>query len=155
MNKQRNLIRCIIIGFTVLSAVCMLGGVWTTMAWASALNPSGEPGVAPSSPPTSSQLEKQDLSYIGRSVKKLAKEGYSIDGPSEVVEVGQASITVFLGRKKNTVIDLSGKKILVKDYQDQTISFSEIPPKAKIYVCRKKDTAIVFVLEKKEKSNVQ
>lgn len=148
-----NLVGSIVSRFAVLSAALIIGAMCTSGAWAAAFNPSGEPGVAPSSQPSADELQGQDTSFIGRSVKKLLKEGYSVDGPTQVVEVGKASITLFAVQKKNLTIDLNGKKVYVRDYKNSDLLLSDIPKGSKVYTCIKGENVVIFVLEKKEKSN--
>lgn len=97
--------------------------------------------------------DRPDVSFIGRSVKILAAEGYAIDGPSEVAKVDGASITIYSGRKKDPTLNFEGQKVTVKDYQDHTFTLADIQPKMKIYTCRKQNEVIIFVLQKKERTN--
>jgi hypothetical protein len=143
------------IGFTALLAICILAGSASWAATLNPLNPSGEPGMAPSSKPAPPEPEPADMAYISRSLKKLIRDGYVVDGPTEVFEVGSSSITLFTGKKKNWTVELSGKKALIKDYQGNTISLSNIQPKMKIYTCRRADNVTIFVLAKKEARNDQ
>lgn len=148
-----NLVGSIVSRFAVLSAALIIGAMCTSGAWAAAFNPSGEPGVAPSSHSSSDQLQGQDTSFIARSVKRLVKEGYAVDGPTQVIEIGPAFITLFTGQKKNWTIDLSGKKVFVRDYKGDELLMSNVEKGSKIYTCIKGENAVIFVLEKKEKSN--
>lgn len=154
-NGKRGLIRFAMTSLTVLLAIGMLAGSALWVAAQSPSNPSEEPGVAPSSKPVPPEPEPANMAYISRSLKKLIKEGYVVDGPTEVFEVGTDSITLFTGKKKNLTVELSGKKVLIKDYQGNTISLSNIQPKMKIYTCRRADNVTIFVLAKKEARNDQ
>ncbi len=143
-NRQPNLVRCIVAGFTVLSAALALGMLWTTPA-------SAEPGPGVHANPVIP--EKVDTSYIGLAIKHLAKEGYAIDGPSQVVEAQGDTIKIFAGQKKNLVINLSGKTATIKDYQGNTLLLGNIAPLTKVYIARKKNDVKIFVLQKSEGRN--
>jgi hypothetical protein len=148
--RQRNLIRSILAGFIL--SVCILGVPWTSSA-SPALNPSGEPGVAPASPPVMNEPEHADMVFIARALRKLLKEGFVVDGPTEVVEVGTDSITLFTGKNRNWKVILSGKKVLIKDYAGNDILLSSIEPKRLIYTCRKDKDVVIFVMAKREARN--
>ena len=154
-NGERGLIGFAMTGFTVLLAIWMLAGSASWAATPNPLNPSGEPGMAPSSKPEVIEPEPADMAYISRSLKKLRKDKYVIDGPTEVVAIGNDSITLFTGKPKNWTVGLSGKKVLIKDAQGNTISLDSVQPKMKIFTCRKGDNVTIFVLAKKEARNDQ
>ena len=142
-NRQPNLIRCIVAGFTILSAALALGMLWTTPA-------SAEPGPGVHANPV--MPEKVDTSYIGLAIKQLAKQGYAIDGPSQVVEARGDTIKIFAGQK-NLVLNLSGKTTTIKDSQGNSLLLSNIAPLTKVYIARKKNDVKIFVLQKSEGRN--
>ena len=142
-NRQPNLIRCIVAGFTILSAALALGMLWTTPA-------SAEPGPGVHANPV--MPEKVDTSYIGLAIKQLAKQGYAIDGPSQVVEAQGDTIKIFAGQK-NLVLNLSGKTTTIKDSQGNSLLLSNIAPLTKVYIARKKNDVKIFVLQKSEGRN--
>ncbi len=98
-------------------------------------------------------VDPLDTSFIGLAVKRLAIQGYAIDGPSEVAKVEGSSITLYSGRKKDPAMNLAGMNVTVKDYQNRRLTLADIQPKMKIYTCRKQNDAIIYVLQKKEATN--
>lgn len=153
-NGKRGLTRFAMTGFTVFLAIWMLAG---SASWAPAqtpLNPSGEPGVAPSSKPSTTAKDLLDTTtYIGRSVKQLVKQGYALEGPAEVVAVAGDAIKIFTGKKKDWTLDLKGKTVTVKDSEGKTLLVSDIAKLAKVYIARKQNDVKILVLPKREGRN--
>jgi hypothetical protein len=97
--------------------------------------------------------DETSTSYAAQKAKDLLKEGYSVDGPSEVVEVGQSSLTIFKTGKTTWKLSLADKNVKIIDYQGQTLLLSQIQAKNKIYTCQKKSNVTILVLKKKEGAN--
>ncbi|MBI5251928.1 MAG: hypothetical protein HY912_20745 [Desulfomonile tiedjei] len=151
-SSRRNLIRCIMVGSIVLSGAWMPRAL-CSLAWAASSGSSQGAGTTSGSGQTTSNLDELSTNLVARTVKELLKDGYAVDGPVEVVEVGQSSITLFKTGEKNWKLDLTGMKVTIKDYQNQTLLLSEIKAKNKVYVCRKKSNVTILVLQKKEGTN--
>jgi hypothetical protein len=152
MNRKRQA-NFICYGVTVALALSAAGifGALCSPTWAAGTGKDGASGTT-SSQMTVSQ-DETSTSYAAQKAKDLLKEGYAVDGPSEVVEVGQSSLTIFKTGKTTWKLSLADKNVKIIDYQGQTILLSQIQAKNKVYTCQKKSNVTILVLKKKEGAN--
>ncbi len=136
----------------VISAVWASGILWSS-TWAAGPGTNGASGTTSTSGQTTISQDETSTSYIAQKVRDLVKEGYSVDGPSEVVEVSQSSLTIFKTGKTTWKLSLADRNVKISDYQGQTISLSQIQSMSKVYTCQRKSNVVILVLKKKEGTN--
>ncbi|AFM24815.1 hypothetical protein [Desulfomonile tiedjei] len=136
----------------VLSAALTLGTLCSP-TWAAGTGTGGATGTTSTSSQTTISQDEISTSYIDQKVKDLVKEGYAVDGPSEVVEVGRSSLTIFKTGKTTWKLSLADKNVKISDYQGQTLSLSQVQSQSKVYTCQKKSNVVILVLKKKEGTN--
>lgn len=154
MNRKRQRNRlCFSAALALVISAVWAFGTLCSSTWAAGLGTNGASGTTSTSSQTTISQDETSRSYIAQKVKDLLKEGYSIDGPSEVVEVGQSSLTIFKTGKTTWKLSLADKNAKISDYQGQTISLSQIQSKSKVYTCQKKSNVVILVQKKKEGTN--
>jgi len=80
-------------------------------------------------------------------VSKYAAKRYFVVGPKQVMAASADSVFLFTGEQPLHV-DLKGKKVTVKDANNQSISIGAISPGDSVYVCRGKTEAVIFLVAK-------
>jgi hypothetical protein len=80
-------------------------------------------------------------------VSKYAAKRYFVVGPKQVMAASTDSIMLFTGGQPLRV-DMKGKRVTVKDANNQSISIGAVSRGDTVYVCRGKTEAIIFVVAK-------
>ncbi len=72
-------------------------------------------------------------------------QGYTIDGPFEVVSANSDSVTL-MSSPEDIVVDCKQKNLLVKDQNANPISFDAMTSGKKAYVLRRGNQVVVFLV---------
>ncbi|MEW6532614.1 MAG: hypothetical protein AB1473_17420 [Thermodesulfobacteriota bacterium] len=80
-------------------------------------------------------------------VSKYVAKRYFVAGPLQVMNASPDSIRLFTGARP-LLVDMKGKKLTVKDANNQSISIGSVSPGDSVYVCRGKTEVVIFLAAK-------